>query len=432
MRVAIVSEHASPLATVGGADAGGQNVHVAALSLALAGRGHEVTVYTRRESPSQAEETVLAPGVTVVHVPAGPAVVLPKDDLLPWIPDFGRWLARRWRSRAQAPPDIVHSHFWMSGLAALAAARDAGIPVVHTFHALGTVKRRHQGAADTSPRERVGVETMVARHADAIVATCSDEVEELRGMGVPAHRTRVVPCGVDVRAFTPAGPRADLGAGPTLLSIGRPVPRKGVETTIRALAGVPGATLVVAGGDRDDAETGRLARVAAGCGVDGRVRFLGGVARERVPGLMRAADIVVTVPWYEPFGIVPLEAMACGVPVVASAVGGHLDTVLPGVTGALVPPREPYTLGGTLRRLLAAPGLLDAYGAAAAVRAREHYDWDGVAARTSAVYAEVLSHRASGRRSTDRPATDRRASEHSPSERHGAGRARAGALGSAQ
>ncbi|MFS1298269.1 glycosyltransferase [Streptosporangium longisporum] len=398
MRIAIVSEHASPLATVGGADAGGQNVHVDALSRALAGHGHEVTVYTRRESPLQQEEVALAPGVTVVHVPAGPAVVLAKDDLLPWIPDFGRWLARRWKSRASAPPDMVHSHFWMSGLAALAAARDAGIPVAHTFHALGTVKRRHQGTADTSPPERVGIETTVACHADVTIATCSDEVEELRRMGVPGHRTRVVPCGVDVRAFTPEGPRMDLGPGPILLSIGRPVPRKGVETAIRALVAVPEATLVVAGGHPDDPETGRLARVASGCGVGDRVRFLGRVDRESVPALMRSADVVVTVPWYEPFGIVPLEAMACGVPVVASAVGGHLDTVLPGVTGLLVPPREPHALGGALRRLLAAPDLLSAYGAAAADHARAHYDWEGVAARTCAVYAEVLSRRTPDRR----------------------------------
>ncbi|WP_436760252.1 glycosyltransferase [Streptosporangium sp. V21-05] len=398
MKIAMVSEHASPLATVGGADAGGQNVHVAALSLALAARGHEVTVYTRRECPSQPEETSFAPGVTVVHVPAGPAMTLAKDDLLPWIPDFGRWLARRWRD---APPNMVHSHFWMSGLAALAAARDAAVPIVHTFHALGTVKRRHQGRADSSPPERLKIEAMVASQVDAVVATCADEVAELRGMRVPRSRTRVVPCGVDVGSFTPSGPRRDLGPGPVLLAIGRPVRRKGVDTTIHALSRIPGATLVVAGGDLDDPEAGRLSRVAARCGVADRVRFLGRVGRESVPTLMRSADVVVSMPWYEPFGIVPLEAMACGVPVVASAVGGHLDTVVPEVTGLLVPPREPHALGGALRRLLTAPSLLAAYGAAAAARARSRYDWHRIAAQTSAVYAEVLSSRVPARRAAD-------------------------------
>ncbi|GAA2902039.1 glycosyltransferase family 1 protein [Streptosporangium fragile] len=354
-----------------------------------------MTVYTRRESPFQQQRVVFAPGVTVVHVPAGPAMVLPKDDLLPWMPDFSRWLAARW---TVAPPDIVHSHFWMSGLAALAAARDTAVPVVHTFHALGTVKRRHQGEADTSPRERIEVETLVARHMDAIIATCADEVAELDRMRVSRNRTAVVPCGVDVRAFTPAGPRMDLGPGPVLLAIGRPVPRKGVETTIRSLRHVPDATLAVAGGEPGDPEVNRLSRIAGRYGVAGRVRFLGRVGRESVPALMRAASVVVSVPWYEPFGIVPLEAMACGVPVVASAVGGHLDTVVPGVTGLLVPPREPYLLGHALRRLLADPPLLAAYGAAAADRARSRYGWDRVAAETLAVYTDVLSSRGRPRR----------------------------------
>ncbi|MBB2911329.1 glycosyltransferase involved in cell wall biosynthesis [Streptosporangium becharense] len=396
MKIAMVSEHASPLATVGGTDAGGQNVHVAALSLALAAQGHEVAVYTRRESPFQQDEVVFAPGVTVVHVPAGPAMVLAKDDLLPWMPDFSRWLATRWTA---TPPDIAHSHFWMSGLAALAAARDTAVPVAHTFHALGTVKRRHQGTADTSPRERVEIETFLARHVDVVVATCTDEVAELDRMRVSRNRTAIVPCGVDVRAFTPVGPREELGPGPVLLSIGRPVPRKGVETVIRALRHVPDATLVVAGGEPGDPEVNRLSRIAGHHGVVERVRFLGRVGRDSVPALMRAASAVVSVPWYEPFGIVPLEAMACGVPVVASAVGGHLDTVLPGVTGLLVPPRDPEALGCALRHLLADPLLTAAYGAAAAERARSRYGWDGVAAETLAVYADVLSSRAGTRRS---------------------------------
>ncbi|MEV0424564.1 glycosyltransferase [Streptosporangium canum] len=388
MKIAMVSEHASPLATVGGADAGGQNVHVASLSRALAARGHDVTVYTRREAASQPEEVDFAPGVTVVHVPAGPAVVMAKDDLLPWMPDFSRWLARRWHA---GPPDLAHSHFWMSGLATLAAARDTAVPTVHTFHALGAVKRRHQGKADTSPRERIETEALLARQTDAVIATCADEVAELSRMRMPGNSMSIVPCGVDLNAFTPTGPKMDLGPGPILLAIGRAVPRKGVETTIRALRHVPDATLVVAGGAPGEPEPARLARIAEMCGVAHRVRFLGKVDRDDVPALMRAADVVVSVPWYEPFGIVPLEAMACGVPVVASAVGGHLDTVVPGVTGLLVPPRRPAALGRALRGLLADPFLLTAYGIAAADRARSRYDWGRVAAQTVAVYTDVLT-----------------------------------------
>ncbi|GGS93677.1 glycosyl transferase [Planobispora rosea] len=390
MNIAMVSEHASPLAAIGSADAGGQNVHVAALSRALAARGNTVTVYTRRDSPGQAAEVDFAPGVTVVHVPAGPPENIPKDDLLPWMPDFSRWMARRW---AVSAPDIAHSHFWMSGLAALAAARATGVPVVHTFHALGAVKRRHQGGADTSPRERLETETVIASQVDAVIATCADEVTELNRMRVPRRATHVVPCGVDLAAFTPEGPALDLGPGPILLSIGRPVPRKGVETVVRALRLVPGATLVIAGGEPGEPEITRLGRIAAEYGVADRVRFIGRVERSAVPALMRAATAVVTVPWYEPFGIVPLEAMACGVPVVASAVGGHLDTVVPGVTGVLVPPRREAALADALRGLLAEPSLTAAYGAAAADRAASRYGWERVAAETAAVYAGVLAQR---------------------------------------
>ncbi|WP_433243701.1 glycosyltransferase [Streptosporangium sp. CA-135522] len=388
MKIAMVSEHASPLATVGGADAGGQNVHVAALSRSLAAQGHEVTVYTRREDPGRPEEVSLAPGVTVIHVPAGPAMTMDKDDLLPWMPDFSRWLAQRWHA---APPDIAHSHFWMSGLATLAAARDTAVPIVHTFHALGAVKRRHQGNADTSPHERIETEALVARQADAVIATCADEVAELGRMRMPCASIHVVPCGVDLDAFTPAGRTMDLGPGPILLAIGRAVPRKGVETTIRALRHVPDATLVIAGGAPGEPEPARLMRIAGMYGVADRVRFLGRVDREDVPVLMRAADVVVSVPWYEPFGIVPLEAMACGVPVVASAVGGHLDTIVPGVTGLLVPPRKAAVLGRALRGLLADPFLLTAYGVAAGERARSRYGWGRIAAQTTAVYTDVLA-----------------------------------------
>lgn len=164
MRIALVSEHASPLATLGGVDAGGQNVHVAALAVALAERGNEVVVHTRRTSPGQPEAVPMAPGVTVEHVPAGPAEPLPKDELLPYMPEFGEHLARRWKAE---PPDVAHAHFWMSGLATLTAAEPLRIPVVQTYHALGTVKRRWQGEADTSPPSRLAIERDIGRRAVA-------------------------------------------------------------------------------------------------------------------------------------------------------------------------------------------------------------------------------------------------------------------------
>jgi glycosyltransferase involved in cell wall biosynthesis len=390
MRIDLISEHASPLAAIGGADSGGQNVHVAELARALGERGHHVTVYTRRDGPELPDRIRAGPGVTVEHVAAGPASTLPKDELLPYMAEFGDHLAQQWLVE---PPDVAHAHFWMSGLAAHRGARGTGIPVLQTFHALGTVKRRHQGALDPSPPSRLRLETEVARDAALVVATCLDEVTELAALGVPAQRTAVVPCGVDLNRFTPNGPRASRNSEHRILSLGRLVERKGVETTIRALAEVPGAELVIAGGGdaMADAELARLTVIAQASGVRDRVHLIGQVARQDVPALLRSADVVVSVPWYEPFGMVPLEAMACGVPVVASAVGGHLDTVLDGRTGALVPPRDPAALAQRLRELLADPARLAAIGSAAATRARFRYGWDRIAGEVELLYRRVLA-----------------------------------------
>ncbi|MDP9861513.1 MULTISPECIES: glycosyltransferase [Streptosporangium] len=388
MRIALISEHASPLAAVGGVDAGGQNVHVAALAAALAERGHEVTVHTRRTDAGQPDRVPAGPGLTVEHVPAGPPTALPKDELLPYMTAFGAHLARQWAGR---PPDVVHAHFWMSGLAALTAARGLGVPVVQTFHALGTVKRRWQGAADTSPPGRIAAEAGIGRRAGAVVATCRDEVGELLRMGIAAERIAVVPCGVDLGIFRPDGPVAPRGPGPRVLSIGRLVPRKGVDTVVRALRHLPEAELLIAGGAPADEESVRLARLADGYGLSDRVHLLGSVGRAEVPALMRSADVLVTVPWYEPFGMVPVEAMACGVPVIASAVGGHLDTVAG--CGVLVPPRRPHALTRALRELLSRPDLRASLAAAGARRVRTRYGWPEVAARTEAVYLDVLAAR---------------------------------------
>ncbi|MEU2027046.1 glycosyltransferase [Streptomyces sp. NPDC016469] len=394
-RIALVSEHASPLAELGGPDAGGQNVYVAQLAGCLARRGHDVTVYTRRDRPDKPTLVRTESGVKVVHVPAGPPTAVPKDDLLAWMPDFGAYLARLWRLNR---PDVVHAHFWMSGLAALAGAREGGVPVVQTYHALGTVKKRHQGSEDTSPPERVDIETRIGREAHRIIATCADELNELTAMGIPRSRISVVPCGVDTEHFAPV-PLADRppGAPHRLLSVGRLVPRKGFDRAIKALAGVPDAELLIAGGPDApllfaDPEAERLRKVAAEYGVAERVRLLGCVPQGLMPHLMSSADLLLSLPRYEPFGIVPIEAMACGTPVVATAVGGQLDTVMDGVTGTLVPSAddEGHDLAATVRDLLADPARRARYGAAGRTHALARFTWDEVTDGVSRVYAELV------------------------------------------
>jgi glycosyltransferase involved in cell wall biosynthesis len=388
VRIALVSEHADPLAALGGADAGGQNVHVAALAAGLARRGHAVTVYTRRDSTATATTVRCRDGYQVRRLAAGPPTDVPKDELLQYVPALADRLGDFLRAD---PVDLVHAHFWMSGLAALHVGREVGVPVVQTFHALGSVKRREQGAADTSPPSRIDHERRLCREVDHVVATCSDEVAELEALGLPEGRASVIPCGVDTDVFRP-GERSDPDGPPRLLVIGRLVTRKGIGNCIEALARQPGVELVIAGGPRPDAldvdpAVQRLRRLAADLGVADRVRFLGGVARADVPQLVRDSDVVVAVPWYEPFGIVPLEAMACGRPVVGTAVGGLLDTVVPGQTGELVPPRRPDRLAEVLAGLLADPERRAAYGHAARQRAVRLYDWRRVVQQTESVYA---------------------------------------------
>jgi D-inositol-3-phosphate glycosyltransferase len=398
VRIALVSEHASPLAAIGGVDAGGQNMHVAELAAGLVRLGHSVSVYTRRDDAGLAERVTTAAGYEVVHVPAGPAAPVPKDDLWPHMAAFADHLTEMLKFQQ---PDVVHAHFWMSAWASARAARRLNLPLLVTFHALGSVKRRYQGPADTSPLNRIRVEVAVAGAADSIVATATEEVRELALLGVPSSKVSVVPCGVDLEHFTPA---STPNASPAilqrkcryrLLSVGRLVPRKGYDIIIEALTWLPETELLIAGGPGSgdatpDLEHDRLIAVAEGLGVADRVRLIGQVARADMPALLRSADLVTCTPWYEPFGIVPLEAMACGVPVVASAVGSMLDTVVDCVTGALVTPRDPIALAEVVGPLLEAPSRRAEFARAGLERVRSCYSWDRVAAETAAAYQHTV------------------------------------------
>ena len=399
MRVTLVSEHASPLAAIGGVDSGGQNVHVAELAAGLVRLGHEVAVYTRRDAAELPEKVTTAAGYEVIHLTAGPARLVPKDELWAHMPRFAEELRRNLDLDS---PDLIHAHFWMSAWAAAEAARSLQLPMLITFHALGTVKQRHQGSADPSPHERIRVEASAGHACDHIIATCRDEVAELGQMGIEHNKVSVVPCGVDVEHFTLAAdavgsefsiPRRAVYR---LVSVGRLVPRKGVSVVIEAMSRLSDAELIIAGGDgpadvSSESERARLSVLAAHMGVAERVHFAGQVSRTEMPALLRSADVVVCAPWYEPFGIVPLEAMACGVPVVGSAVGGLLDSVDDGRTGILVPPRDPVAIAKAVRSLLDDPVRRAAFGRAGRTRALSLFSWERVASCTADIYARVAA-----------------------------------------
>jgi D-inositol-3-phosphate glycosyltransferase len=395
--IALVSEHASPLATLGGVDAGGQNVYVAHLARALGVLGHQVVVFTRRDDPSLPECVPMAPNVVVVHLRAGPPRPVDKDDLFPLMDEFADGLRRGLFAHRT---EVVHAHFWMAGYASLAAAAPAGIPVVQTFHALGTVERRHQCIADTSPPERDAVERRLLHEVDRVIATCSDEHRELESLGCRGDRVSIVPAGFDGAIFHPRPDvrwfEVDRGKGPVqLVAVSRLVPRKGLGDVVRSVAELPDTRLTVIGGPPagrlfDDSNHRDLRDLAVALDASARIRFTGGLPPGGVAELLRAADLFVAAPWYEPIGIAPVEAMGCGVPVVGTAVGGLLDIVVDGGTGTLVPPRDPVALASAIDMLARQPELRHELGARAAWRAHRRFTWPVVARAVADVYRRTL------------------------------------------
>jgi D-inositol-3-phosphate glycosyltransferase len=402
MRIALVAEEASPLTRATGSEPASQETRVAALARELAKENHDVTVFARKDAADLPDYAELDDGVRVEHVSAGPADGLAGEGVLPHLRTFAARLSDAWR---QSQPDVVHAVSWTSGLAALAGARDQQIPVVQAFHSLRVAERRHHigakslaerggGETDGEASARGRLERAVARSADAVVAISSDEASDLTSLGVPRSAISVVPFGVDTTQFNPEGPVAPRGDRPRLVAVATHLERDGLETAIRALADIPDTELLIVGGParpelrRDPACTG-LARLAGGLGVSDRVMFTGRVSHGDMPALLRSADLLVDVAWYEPFGMAVLEAMACGTPVVASAVGGHRDTVVDGTTGVLMAPGQPTLLARRIRHLLASPMLLEGYGIAAADRARARYSWDRVGRETVSVYDHV-------------------------------------------
>ena len=310
------------------------------------------------------------------------------------MPAFSGPLRSRWHRER---PDVVHALRWTSGLAALAAARDLGVPVVQEFRSLGVTERRADGVkADGASAARIRLEPAIGRSATAVVATNSAEVADLASLGVQRSSIRVVPWGVDTGLFTPEGPVAKRNGRPRLLTAADLTQRQPLETLLRALTRVPGAELLVVGGP-DEAELSsddayvKLAKFAAALGITDRVIFTGKVEHAAMPALLRSADLVLSTCQYEPSGSTSLQAMACGTPVIAPPVGGHVDAVVDGTTGIIIPPGRPALLAQRIRQLLAHPMLIEAYGVAAVDRVRSRYSWDRIAGETLAVYHRVTA-----------------------------------------
>lgn len=408
MRLAMVSEHASPLSALGGVDAGGQNVYVAETARHLSRAGVRVDVFARRDNPGQPRIVEWLDGVRVVHVDAGPAAFIRKEEMLPLMGDFTDWMEAF--IAEQGGYDVVHANFFMSGMVASELKRRLGIPFVITFHALGKVRRAHQSEADEFPDERFDIEDRLVSAADCVIAECPQDERDLIGLyRAEASKIRIIPCGFDPREMWPVArelARAHLGLpmdAPIVLQLGRMVPRKGVDNVLRAFGlmcrtALDGYLVIVGGGAEDpeddrSPEMQRLRAIAEEEGVGDRVIFAGRKGRQELRYFYSAADVFVTTPWYEPFGITPLEAMACGTPVIGSDVGGIKHTVRDGQTGYLVPPKDPQTLAERLTAICGDAELRDGLGRAGLRRVNAEFTWRIVGDALLDAYEEVTSGR---------------------------------------
>jgi phosphoheptose isomerase len=470
-RIALISEHATPLGIFGGTDSGGQNVYVGQLAKQLAAIGYEVDVFTRRDAPHLPQIMLWQQGVRVIHVPAGRPVSLPKEALLPHMAEFTAFMLNWCRHE---PYDLVHANFWMSGLVAAELKQRLNLPFVITFHALGRVRRQYQGDADQFPDQRFAIEDRIVQEADAIIAECPQDRDDLIQLyNANPERIRIIPCGFDPAEFwaiNKVQARLTLGLAPDqplILQLGRLVPRKGIDNVIRGFAhwlkqsagltqptiqsasealsqkvsqsapqvihqsvshsvsqsvsqatskptSLPSrsnpskliqaqplpaavAQLLIVGGEAESPdptltpEIGRLTAIAQELGVAEQVTFLGRKGREVLKYYYSAADVFVTTPWYEPFGITPLEAMACGTPVIGADVGGIKFSVKPGETGYLVPANQPEQLADCLSHLFQNPQLIRLLGQQGIRRAQEHFTWQKVTSAVAALYEELLS-----------------------------------------
>ncbi len=405
LRIALISDHASPLAGLGGVDGGGQNVYVGQVARHLARRGHLVEVLTRRDHSMLPPVMNWLDGVRIVHIPAGPPQARRKEDLLPLMEEFTAHAVRRAR---RSRYDLVHANFFLSALVALEVKRRVGTPFVVTFHALGHVRRLHQGGADTFPQQRLTIERQAVREADYIIAECPQDQEDLiQYYEADPDKIRIIPCGFDPHEMSPMDQRearSHLGLQPReriVLQLGRMVPRKGVDDVVRAVGllhrehAVDARLLIVGGETRHPdpdvtPEIGRLQGIAAKEGVADRVTFVGQRDRAELRMYYSAADVFVTTPWYEPFGITPLEAMACGTPVIGANVGGIKMTVQDGVTGYLVPPRDPAAIAGRLAHLFHHPHERRTMGRHGLRRVNALFTWRQVSNAIEELYHDVV------------------------------------------
>jgi D-inositol-3-phosphate glycosyltransferase len=401
LRVAMLSVHTCPLAALGAKETGGMNVYVRELSRELGRMGVEVDVFTRSQNPAIPRVVRLDERAQVIHLPAGPEAPMARAQVHAHLDEFVDGI-EAWRLTRGVEYDLIHAHYWLSGVAALALRERWSAPVLQMFHTLGRLKNRAaRVAGELEPAIRLREEARIVAAADRIVAAnVVERAELLVDDAAGAQRIATIPCGVDTDLFAPgdrAAARRALGLddGPVLLWVGRIAPIKGLDTLLDAVGRLSAAgtraRLLVVGGDADEPSNGHEASLRAQIerlGLGETVRFVGPQPQERLRTYYVAADVTVVPSYYESFGMVALEAMACGSPVIASRVGGLVTTVRDGVTGFLVPESDVGALAERIAALLADPDLRWRIGREGVRWAAQHR-WPCVAEAVCREYASL-------------------------------------------
>jgi D-inositol-3-phosphate glycosyltransferase len=410
--IALISEHGDPAAEIGKDAAGGQNVYVRQVGEALAKLGWQVDMFTRKSSPDDATIVTHSPHCRTIRLTAGPEAYIPRDELFQYMPAFVDALQKFQQKEGTNYP-LAHTNYWMSGWVGLELQRRQNIQLIHTYHSLGAVKYQAVSDIPAIAQTRLAVEKQILEQAHSVVATSPQEHDDLKTLVSHLGKIDVIPCGTDVTTFRPiskADARMQLGIAPkekVILYVGRFDKRKGIETLVRATSELRARLeqsaeidpqhlklMVVGGSDPQEAdgiERRRIEEIVTELDLTANTEFVGMVGHDRLALYYTAADVCVIPSHYEPFGLVAIEAMACGTPVVASAVGGLKFTVLSEETGLLVPPHDVSKFAHAIGRILTDDLWAHKIRKQASTRVQQNFSWTGVAIQLSDLYRRLLA-----------------------------------------
>ncbi len=413
-RVAMITDNADPLAPIGGHEAGGENVYVLELTRALGRIGWQVDVFTKWSYPKTAQIAKVSENVRVIRLPVGPIEFVPKERLMPMVPAYVEAFMA-WKEKTKSEYMIVHGNYYISAYAAIDIAKRLHLPVVTTFHTLGKVKHEALGRNDPSPVDRIETEKLVMDRLDRIIATSPPMKEEIaKYYDINPKKIYVITEGANLNRFVPTPQllaRRVLQMSPNrlvMLYVGRIERRKGIDTLLSAVYELakmmPEKRKImrcyISGGEpkrrwknvdsTESTERDRLNELINKLNIGDIVRMIGGIDREWLPYHYAAADMTISPSYYEPFGLVPIESMACGTPVIASNVGGMQWTIKDGKTGYLVKPRDPLAFAEKMKYIFDHPTVGKQMRENGIERVRRYFDWDTIGHQMSEFYHDTL------------------------------------------